>query len=140
MIAESPREKLLQVAIGECKSDVGVIEWDDAQKLGRAADALTTGDCEVFIVFSKTSTFTDEEVERCKAAQGRLRQRVILLSKRELEPYYLYQRASSEFEISSHASSFEQMVRATHGIYFEPRHKALGVAPTSTPIVTPPAQ
>ena len=124
MIAESRRENTLQVAIGECKSDGGVIEIDDAQKMGRVADALAGKDCEVFVVFSKTSTFTPDEVASCQAAQGTQSQRVILLSKRELEPHFLYERTSKEFEIlHPHASSFEQMARATHTIYFEPRPK-----------------
>ena len=139
LIVESPREKTIQVAIGECKSDGGEIKVDDVQKMGRVADALTGNGCEVFIVFSKTSTFAPEEVERCKAAQGRLGRRVILLSERELEPYYLYERAAKEFEISPCASSFEQMAQATQGIYFDPKPKAVAVPTPSMPDVSPTA-
>jgi hypothetical protein len=127
MIVESPREKTSQVAIGECKSDGGVIEADDVDKMARVADTLASKDCQVFIVFSKTSTFTSEEVERCKAAQRPQRRRAILFSRRELEPYHLYEQTSKEFEISPYASSLEQMARATHNVYFEPRPKAITV-------------
>jgi hypothetical protein len=121
LIAEKPAEKTLQVVIGECKSNKE-ISSDDVQKLGLVADALVNGGtCEAFIVFAKTSSFTPEEVDRCKAAQGQFSSRVILLSGRELEPYYLYEQAVKEFEISPYASSLEQMAEATQGIYFAPR-------------------
>jgi hypothetical protein len=130
LIAESPRERIPQIVIGECKSDGGVIEPDDTQNMGLVADALAARDCEVFILFSKTGNFTSEEVDRCKRSQGSHRRRVILLSKRELEPYYPYTRTSTQFEISPHASSLEQMVRATHDVYFEPKPRQTNI-PTS---------
>jgi hypothetical protein len=124
LIVDAPRTKTLQVAIGECKSEGGEITADDVTKLARVADALTAKSCEAFIIFSKTSSFTPEEVERCKAAQAKYRRRVILLSERELKPYYLYEQTAKDFEISPYASSFDQMAQATHTIYFEPRPKA----------------
>ena len=124
LIVDAPRTKTLQVAIGECKSDGGEITVDDVTKLARVADALTAKNCEAFIIFSKTSSFTPEEVERCKVAQAKYRRRVILLSERELKPYFLYEQTAKEFEISPYASSFDQMALATHSIYFEPRSKA----------------
>jgi hypothetical protein len=123
VIVESPRDKALQIAIGECKSDGGEITQEDVRKLGKAADAMASAGCETFIIFSKTSAFLPEEVARCRDAQGSQRRRVILFSKRELEPYYLYERTSSEFEVSPYASTLEQMVTATHHSYFEPKAK-----------------
>lgn len=132
LLAESLREKTLQVAIGECKGNKEITA-DDAQKMGLVADALAEGEgCEVFIVFSKTSRFTPEEVERCRLVQGLYQQRVILLSDRELEPYFLYERAEQEFEIRRSAISLEDMAQATQDIYFDPKPKA-GTAPTPSP-------
>ena len=128
LIVESPRDKNLQIAIGECKSDGGEITQEDVRKLGKAADAMASADCETFVIFSKTSAFSPEEVARCRDAQDGQRRRVILFSKRELEPYYLYERTSSEFGINPHASTLEQMVTATHHSYFEPKAKT----PTGT--------
>jgi hypothetical protein len=124
LIVEATRTKTLQIAIGECKSDGGEITADDVTKLSRVADALTEKSCEPFIIFSKTSGFTPAEIERCKAAQALYRRRAILLSKRELEPYHLYEQTAKEFEISPYASSLDQMAQATHNIFFEPRPKA----------------
>lgn len=131
LLAESLRKKTLQVAIGECKGNKEIAA-DDAQKMGLVADALAEGEgCEVFIIFSKTSRFTAEEVERCKLAQGRYQQRVILLSDRELEPYSVYEQAEREFEIERSVISLEDMVQTTQHIYFDPKPKA-ATAP-STP-------
>ncbi len=138
LIAEAPRTKTLHVGIGECKSDGGEITSDDVTKLTRVADALTTKSCEAFIIFSKTSRFTPEEVERCKAAQAKYRRRVILLSERELKPYYLYEQTAKEFEINQHASSFEQMAQATHNIYFEPRPRTVPAPPATGPALAHP--
>jgi hypothetical protein len=122
LLAEAPREKTLQIVIGECKGNKEITA-DDVRKLGLVADALTEGDgCEAFIVFSKTSDFTPEEVERCKAGQGRYGLRVILLSERDLEPYHVYELAEKEFEIPS-AVLLEDMAQATQNIYFAPRPK-----------------
>jgi hypothetical protein len=137
LLAESPREKALQIAIGESKGRKEITE-DDARHMGLVADALEEGStCEPFIVFSKTSAFTLEEVERCRLAQGRYRLRVILLSDRELEPYFLYERAAKEFEIRTTAISFEDMAQATQNIYFHPVPKVVpapvAIAPDAPP-------
>jgi len=123
LLAESMPERTLQIAIGECKGG-GEITADDVGKLAPVADALTASrDCEAFIVFSKTSRFTPEEVERCKGAQGEYERRVILLSDRELEPYFMYERAEKEFVIRPSAISLEDMAQATQDIYFDPKPK-----------------
>jgi hypothetical protein len=138
LLAESLPERTLQVAIGECKGSLPITE-DDVRNLALVADALTAGgDCEAFVVFAKTTQFTAEEVERCKAAQGKYERRVILLSNRELEPYFMYERADKQFEIHSVAVTLEDMVRATENIYFDPKPKAQPAGP-NRPVVSPPA-
>lgn len=124
LLTESLREKALQIAIGESKGNKEITA-EDVRKLSLVADAITEGEgCEVFIVFSKTSRFTSEEAERCKLAQGQYQRRVIMLSERELEPYFMYERAEQEFEIKRSAISLEDMVLATQNIYFDPKPKA----------------
>jgi hypothetical protein len=116
------RDEKVSLAIGECKSR-GEITADDVLKLTRVADAFPRKRIESYIIFSKTSQFTPEEIERCKAAQDRYRPRVILLSERELEPYFVYERTGKEFNIRSTAISFEDLAQATHHIYFDPKRK-----------------
>ena len=123
MIVDSRPDQRPQVVIGECKSH-GPITAEDVNKLRRVADALDgTGDCEAFVVFSKTGSFTPDEIELCKAAQHPFRRRVILLSARELEPYQIYEAAAKDFQVKRSVSSLPDMAQATMNIYFEPKRK-----------------
>jgi hypothetical protein len=123
MIVDSRPDQRPQVVIGECKSH-GTITAEDANKLAQVADVLdATGDCDAFVVFSKTRSFSPDEIEICKAAQGPFRPRVILLSVRELEPYQIYESAEKEFEVKRFVSSLQDMAQATVKIYFEPKRK-----------------
>jgi len=110
------------LAIGECKSNDEITEQDVAN-LKRVADAFPSERIATYVIFSKTAPFTPAEIQRCRAAQDPHRLRVILLSDRELEPYFVYERTEKEFEIHSAAISFEDLARATQHIYFEPRPK-----------------
>jgi hypothetical protein len=95
------------------------------------------GDCDAFIVFAKTGQFSPEEVERCKTAQGRYMRRVILLSDRELEPYFIYERAEKEYVIDHSGISLEDMAEATRNIYFEPKRR-IQPEPSGTPLSASP--
>jgi hypothetical protein len=132
LLAQAPQSKNLQVVIGECKSDGGEITTDDVIKLCAVADTLGSIDCDPFIVFAKTSNFTAEEIERCKGARTPNGHRVILLAKRELEPYYPYELTAKEFEIRPYAHSLGHMAQVTHVVYFEPRPKKI-IAAASGP-------
>ena len=55
------------------------------------------------------------------AAAGR--QRMILLSDRELEPYFVYESAAKEFEIDLTAVSLQDLANTTHSLYFDPKPK-----------------
>jgi hypothetical protein len=119
-----PRGDRMQVAIGECKDAGGQIELDDAKKLAAVADAFPNGKFDTFIVFSKTAPFTSDEIENCRAAQypsGGLR--VIMLSDRELEPYFVYEKTSQQFDVRHSGVSLEDMARVTHDVFFAPKLK-----------------
>jgi hypothetical protein len=74
-------------------------------------------------IFAKTAPFTAEEIARLRAAQPAGRRRMILLSNRELEPYFVYEWAAKEFEIDATAVSLEDLANTTHELYFHPRPK-----------------
>jgi hypothetical protein len=76
-----------QLVIGECKSAGGSITVDDAEHLAKVADAIPYRRMDVFILFGKTGVFTERDIDACRHAQGKWNERVILLSKDELEPY-----------------------------------------------------
>jgi hypothetical protein len=113
----------IELIIGECKAN-GEISEDDVRKLSKVADAFPIERFDVFIVFSKTGRFTPEEVARCRKADRPDRKRTVLLSERELEPFFPYETAAKEFAIHESCIRMENMVEATEGIYFEPRPKA----------------
>lgn len=69
----------------------GEITEEDVRKLTQVADAFPKDRVHAYIVFSKTVSFTAEEIARCRTAQPVGRRRVILLSDRELEPYFVYE-------------------------------------------------
>src|SRR6266478_522059 len=110
------------IAVGECKGR-GEITEEDLRKLTQVADAFPKDRIQPYIVFSKTAPFTAEEIARCRAAQPPGRKRVILLSDRELEPYFVYERAAKDFEINPTAVSLEDLANTTHAVYFNPRPK-----------------
>jgi hypothetical protein len=70
----------------------GEIFEADVEHLAKVADAFERSPIQPFLIFSKLSEFTIAEIESCRAAQAKERWRTILLSKHELEPYYIYER------------------------------------------------
>jgi hypothetical protein len=112
----------ISLAIGECKGR-GEISDEDVRKLSKVADAFPAKRIQTYIVFAKTSSFSPDEIERCKTAQSAGRPRVILLSDRELEPYFVYERATKEFEFQGTAVSLEGLAQATQNLYFHPKPK-----------------
>jgi hypothetical protein len=112
----------VSLVIGECKTN-REIDADDVRNLAKVADAFPTDRFDVFLVFSKAGQFTPDEIERCRSADSKTRPRTILLSARELEPYRIYKQTAKEFAIDETAVSLEDMVKATRGVYFEPRRR-----------------
>ncbi len=94
-----------------------------AKNLTQVADAFPKDRIAPFIILSKTAPFTADEIARCCAAQPAGRKRWILLSDRELEPYFVYERAAKEFVIDSSAISLEDLANTTHALYFDPKPK-----------------
>lgn len=119
----------IELALGECKSGGGTITEDDVAKLSRVADAFSNERIRPYLVFAKTGSFTQDEVERCRVGQDQYRRRVILLSDRELEPYFVYRRTEKEFNIRSTAISLEDLAQTTHDVYFVPKPKGKAAAP-----------
>jgi hypothetical protein len=112
------------LVIGECKSAGGEITDDDLDKLGTVASTIESDQLNVFLLFAKTGEFTSDEVTRLKQAALRVPNRVIMLSKRELEPpLRTYEWAAREFQVDSIGMQLEDMVRNTDAIFFNPRRK-----------------
>jgi hypothetical protein len=71
------------------------------------------------IVLAKLCPFTPEEIELAKTLNDKYRQRAILLTDRELEPYRIYERTQKEFKnIHPHAGSPDKLAINTALMYF----------------------
>ncbi len=117
VIGKADREERVSLGIGECKS-AQEITVQDVEHLKQVADAFPSNRIKSYIIFSKTCPFTPEEIERCRAAQDPNRARVILLSDRELEPYFIYERTQKEYDVRVSAISLEDLAKATILIIF----------------------
>ncbi len=120
VVIHSERQGIVEVVLSECKTNDEVSQTD-VDNLSAVADKLEAVGLKAFLLFSKTGQFSQEEIARCKDARPSAFGGTILLSARELEPYYTYERASKEFDVQSHGMSFDDMVRATRDIYFNPQ-------------------
>jgi len=113
------------VVLAECK-DRGPIKLDefkkDVENLRRVADALPHERVETFVLLSKLSPFTAEEVKEAATLNDKYYRRVILLTERELEPYMIYERTKLDFkDIREYASTPEDLAQTTAEIYFRER-------------------
>lgn len=111
-----PYPRKTVIILGECK-DQGPIRPDeferDIENLRRVADALPRKRFKTFILLAKLNPFTPEEIERAKTLNTEHKQRAILLTARELEPYHIYERAKAEFDIDSGGGMPEDLARTT---------------------------
>ena len=80
------------------------------------------------MLLAKLSPFTPEEIECAQTLNDEYRQRAILLTARELEPWFIYERTKLEIEGIEYASSPEDLAEATTKIYFRksPEEAAAG--------------
>lgn len=107
----------VQIVIGECKTHKEITDQDVANLI-KVADAFPRERFDVFVLFSKLNGFSEEEVKRCKKAQDQYRKRVIMLTDRELEPYFIYERTKEEFIIDEHAHTLDDLATNTEIIFF----------------------
>lgn len=120
LLAPNERGGRIQVLIGECKTRQPISEQDVAN-LRRVADAFPKDSFDVYIVFAKLADFSAEEIQRISSLNDEFRRRAIMLTARELEPWFIYERAEKIFDIIKHAVTFREMADNTHDIFIEPR-------------------
>lgn len=120
-IIPRPYPRKTAIILGECK-DQGPIDPQefkrDVDNLRGVADALPRRRFKTFILLSKLNAFTPEEIEVAKTLNTDHELRTILLTARELEPYHIYERTKTEFDIDSYGGTPEDLARNTAKIYF----------------------
>jgi len=128
MIARPYPQKTV-IILGECK-DQGFVKLQEFEKdidhLRRVADAFPPKCFETFVLIAKLSPFSSGEIECAKTLNDKYRSRAILLTARELEPHFMYQRTKAEFKIEEYASTPEDMAAATVTIYFKEQPSVTG--------------
>jgi hypothetical protein len=107
-----------ELIIGECKDEGVRIDERDIANLRRVADAIPKHRFDTFILLARLSPFTDEEIALAKSLNGPFHRRAILLSARELEPYYMMDRIKSELGRTMHIHSAEDLANLTSQMYF----------------------
>jgi hypothetical protein len=100
--------------------------------LTRVANSFPVDRYDVYIVFARLTPFSREEVALIRRANDRYRPRVVMLTERELEPYFVYERTAKDFDIQRTAISLENMTAATVRIFFEERRREVGADPAQT--------
>jgi hypothetical protein len=110
-------ESPVQIVLGEAKTRKE-IDADDARKLGKLADAIPRGVAASYIMFSKTDTFSREEIQIAKSLNSQFKHRVILWSRDELEPYFVYERSKDRLEGRPNAITLSEMVNITAKLWF----------------------
>lgn len=125
IVDERGHDHRIQVAIGEAKTRQPITA-NDVAKLKAVADAFPSDRFDAYAVFARLTPFSAEEVELIKQVNDRYRQRAIMLTDRELEPYFMYERTAEEFDIQRTAVSFEDMAAVTTRVFFEQRKRKPG--------------
>jgi hypothetical protein len=64
------------------------------------------------------SPFSAEEIALARTLNTKYEKRAILLSQRELEPYYIYERVNKERGTRYYGGTAKEMARTTAAIYF----------------------
>ena len=108
-----------QLILAECKTNKEITE-EDTQKLKFVADSLPKDKIDVFILFSKLSPFTQNEIKYCGNIRDKYNFRVIMLTDRELEPYNIYEKTEKSFDVPRIVIEIEKLAEATDRIYFNP--------------------
>ena len=82
------------------------------------AGAIPQDLAQTFILFAKTDAFTPDEIALAQTLNESHRQRVILWSQEELEPYHVYERSEGRLGQSMYVTTLTEMARATHHLWF----------------------
>lgn len=106
------------VILGECK-DQGPITAEDIANLRRIADALPSRRFKTFVLLSQIAPFSKEVIENARTLNDEYRRRAILLTARELEPYFIYERNEAELGGKAYGGTPEDMAEVTEKLYFK---------------------
>ena len=106
----------IEIAVGECKTSQKITA-DDVAKMKAVAEAFPSDRFKSFVIFSKLTDFTQEEIRLAYMVNDKFNRRAILLTPRELEPYHLYERSPEGPGRSRHVFDFKDMADITQELF-----------------------
>lgn len=112
-----PYPRKTVVILSECK-DQGPITSDDINNLKNIADSLPRKRFKTFVLLSQITPFTDDEIDVAKTINDKYRRRAILLSAKELGPYFIREREKGDSGRELSWYSPEDMADSTMQLYF----------------------
>lgn len=108
----------LEIGIGECKDEGGLIDDNDVQKLMEVYRCLDSKDIRCYLIFSKAAdNFSDQEISLFKAL-NKDRIPLILFTNTELEPYYPYEKLPKN-NIVTTANTLQEMSWVSSSTYLK---------------------
>jgi len=120
VVLTQTREGDVSVLVGECKT-ASRIERDDVEKLDAVARALEEAGLKPYILFTKLAAFSSDEIETIRLLDRPGPPRLILLTHREIEPAYLYERTEQEYDLQNRDVDFSGLAEATRDAFLSPR-------------------
>lgn len=119
VVAQTPAGRV-QVLIGECKAG-SRIEAADVDNLLVVAQALLGIGVEPFVLFSKLAELTPEELGHIRRIEQAHGVEPIILTDRELEPDFIYERTQQRFDLLYSGIDFSGLAEATRDAFLSPR-------------------
>lgn len=110
------------IIVAECKDQGSTNIEDfrhDFENLRQVANAIPASTFAAYMLYAKLVPFTAAEIEVAREMNAGPCFRVILLTARELEPYFMFERLEAERGIKSHAGSAAELAKMTHAVYFQ---------------------
>jgi hypothetical protein len=111
------RDGVTQVALGECKAK-GPIDQRDLDGLTRIASLIASNRVHPYLLFAKTSPFTDEEIALLRPAEGESPRRTILLGPDWLESYDFRLTVNGTSAGQHLGHGMEELAELTYAKYF----------------------
>lgn len=126
----------ISVVIAECK-DVGPINpaefARDVKNMGCVADALSKVGLRAYVLFTKLAPFTQEEIDAALSLNDQNRNRVILLTERELEPGSIADSLEGRLDQHTYSHSVNDLANITERLYRPPAAAMAAAAESATP-------
>lgn len=109
-----------QVILSECKSR-GNIEKQDLDNLVAVTTCFPAGRFDTYILLAKLCEFSDEEIALIRQYQDEYRNRIIMMTPRELEPYDIYEETRGKFDFREHDKSPQGLANMTQNVFLDPK-------------------